>query len=147
MATNEVMLIKENSSGDFEIKKFLAESGKVIGFDSNLNPVMMAMASGGGETVINSVTSLTNIDCSLGTYFTIDKSASEALSVINVSAAKYYVFAIKNTSAASITVTMPTGCITANSTVAIAAGLTREFSMINAGSVNRFQVSGEVHII
>ena len=40
MATGEYKLIKENSGGTFDEKTVQAESGKVLGFDVNLDPVM-----------------------------------------------------------------------------------------------------------
>lgn len=51
MATNQVTIIKENSSGDFQELKVTAEANKAIGFDTNLNPVMVSVSGGGGFTI------------------------------------------------------------------------------------------------
>ena len=50
MADGTYKLIKENSGGTFDEKGVLAESGKTLGFDASLNPVMIAA---GGGTVGN----------------------------------------------------------------------------------------------
>lgn len=47
MATNDYILHKMNASGDWEEKVVNAENGKVLGFDSSLNPVMLTP---GGST-------------------------------------------------------------------------------------------------
>ena len=46
MADGTYKLIKENSGGTFDEKSVLAEDGKVLGFDSSLNPIMIEPGSG-----------------------------------------------------------------------------------------------------
>lgn len=45
MSTNDYILHKKNSSDDWEEKILVPESGKVVGFDASLNPVMVTPAT------------------------------------------------------------------------------------------------------
>ena len=53
MADGTYKLVKENSSGYFDEKGVLAESGKTLGFDASLNPVMIA--AGGGLIIQSAI--------------------------------------------------------------------------------------------
>lgn len=46
MADGSYKLIKENSGGTHDEKVVLAENGKILGFDSGLNPIMITPATG-----------------------------------------------------------------------------------------------------
>lgn len=50
MADGTYILIKENSDGTFDEKTVQAASGKVLGFDASLDPIM---SDGGGTTAMS----------------------------------------------------------------------------------------------
>ncbi len=142
MATNQVTIIKENSSGDFQELKVTAEANKAIGFDTNLNPVMVSVSSN-SLTVNTSLTSLV-IDCSLANIFIISINANSNFSLSNVTALKEYTFIVKNTSAGAITVTMPNSEVYVSQSVDISTGKARMFGLVNINSKNYWLVSGEL---
>ena len=56
MADGTYKFIKENSSGYFDEKAVQAESGKVLGFDANLNPLMLTPGTGGNADLVEDTT-------------------------------------------------------------------------------------------
>ena len=92
-------------------------------------------------TVNTSLTSLT-IDCSVADIFRIPISANANFVISNASGEKS--FRVKNTSAGTITVTMPNGQIYSNQFVDIAAGKARIFKLSVYGSQYEWLVSGEL---
>jgi len=56
VADGTYKFIKENSSGYFDEKAVQAESGKVLGFDANLNPLMLTPGTGGIADLVEDTT-------------------------------------------------------------------------------------------
>jgi len=137
MATGDYILHKMNSSSDWEEKVVLAESGKFLAFNSNLDPVMQT--PGGGFSVATK-TSLT-IDLNEASYFIVTISASSGFTLTNVGTG-LWTFLIKNSGATSIDISIPT---TANnvypqSTVTIPAGKRVEISLVSNGTLRIWSV-------
>lgn len=60
MSANQILMMQENANGDYAIKTLIPEAGKVVGFDSGLNPAMVEVDSSGGVTIQNNGVSLTS---------------------------------------------------------------------------------------
>jgi hypothetical protein len=139
MSANEVLLMKENASGDFEIFKFTAESGKVIGFNSSLQPIMMT--AGGSLASFYTQSNLT-IDGNNGNFFLIEINANASFSLSNIATGQIYYFRIKNTGASTINITLPnTADIKSLTTVDIGASQYKELAMIYDGTNRTWQIS------
>lgn len=118
---------------------------------TNIKTVGGSSLLGSGDIAISvnesfvSLTSIASIDLSAGSWFNISISGTATISFSGTpTTGKHYIFAIKNTGASSITVTVPSGAITPATSVAIASGKTREFGMIYDGTYQRWQISVEV---
>jgi hypothetical protein len=144
MANKDIKIIQENASSDFVLASLTPEAGKVLGFDSSLNLTNVTAGGGASDTVV-ALTSL-NVDLSQGNWFNISISASGGFTMTNPSV-KMNVCSVKNTAGSSITITMPTGHLAAQSTITIAAGKTRDFSLFYDGTYYHWQVSTEVSAI
>lgn len=140
MATNDIFLLKMNASGDWVQYALTAEAGKVIGFDSSLNPVMMSAGGSSTETFTTGLTSLT-IDLTSKGYCDVAISANSTFVLSNITTGKYYTFCVKNTSASTITVSLPSGGVYSSGTADITSGYAREFSMVYDGTKMRWQIS------
>ena len=116
MADGTYKLIKENSGGTFDEKSVLAEDGKVLGFDSSLDPQMVTIAS-----------STLSINDQSGTTYTL----------VLADAGKY----IRCENAAEITVTVPK-----NSVVAFETGTGITIEQKGAGTVTVAPVDVDVTI-
>lgn len=114
MADGTYKLIKENSGGTFDEKSVLAEDGKVLGFDSSLDPQMVTIAS-----------STLSINDQSGTTYTL----------VLADAGKY----IRCENAADVTVTVPK-----NSSVAFDTGTVITIEQKGAGTVTVAPVDGDV---
>lgn len=143
MATNDIFLLKMNASGDWVQYALTAEAGKVIGFDSSLNPVMMSAGGSSTETFTTGLTSLT-IDLTSKGYCDVAISANSTFVLSNITTGKYYTFCVKNTGASTITVSVPSGSVCTSLTTDITAGKAKEFSLIYDGTKQRWQISDEL---
>ena len=111
MAQGDYKLIKEGSGGSFEEKTVSAENGKVLGFDSQLDPTMYELGGGGGDYI-----KLAGINAQTGTTYTF---------VIGDAGKR-----VRCTNANAITVTVPQ-----NSSVAYDIGTVIEVEQGGAGVV------------
>lgn len=126
MSANQILITRENSNSDFVIDVITPTAGKAIGFDSNGLPAVIDIIK--TPTVNTSLTSLT-IDCSLADIFIISVSANSTFSLSNLSDVKTREVIVKNTSASSITVSLPNGHVYDTATVSLAAGKARRFTV------------------
>jgi len=76
MADGTYKLVKENSGGTFDEKSVLAENGKVLGFDSGLDPVMITPISSASTLLLDQTTPQTVINGrpTFGEGFLLDTS-------------------------------------------------------------------------
>lgn len=144
MAQHDIVLMKENASSDFEIKTVTAVANKVLGFDANVNPVMVD--AGGGSSTVSFTTGLTSLTIDLAgkEYCLITLSASDTFVLSNITTGKPYTFSIKNTSGNIINVNLPSGQIYQSNLVAMNSTMTREFSMIFDGTKQRWHYSEQL---
>lgn len=105
MAANEVLIMKENATGDFQVHTVTAQANKVLGFDSGLNPVMMDAGSGATFYTQSNL----SINGNNGDFFVVTLTGNATMSLSNIAAGKFHYVLIKNTGYNQVTVTLPTG--------------------------------------
>ena len=86
-------------------------------------------------------------DCVYYNYFDITCATPISVAISNLASNRYAVIYIKNTAAAPIAVSLPSGSIAASNSFNINSNLAREFSVIKVNNVLRWQVSGELNTI
>lgn len=146
MSANQLLITQENASGDFAIKTVTPEAGKVLGFNSGLEPVMVDAGSGGGgtSTVFYSQTNL-NIDGAIGNFFLVTLSANASFTLANIEVGVQYYFVIKNSGSSTTTVTLPnTADIKSAMIINVSAYKTVELAMIFDGTNRIWQISEEL---
>jgi hypothetical protein len=157
MADGTYKLIKENSGGTFDEKSVLAEDGKVLGFDSSLNPVMVTPSVGGASVftdltdtpasysgaggkivAVNSgASALEFIDAPAGTMSIVDHSTG-AFALALTDAGNY----LTCNYASGFTVTVPK-----NSVVAFPIGTIICLEQVGNGAITIAPVDGDVTLV
>lgn len=151
MSANQILMMQENANGDYAIKTLIPEAGKVVGFDSNLNPIMVDAGSGGGgtSTIFHSQTDL-NIDGNNGNFFSVSLSANTSFILSNIEVGVMYYFRIYNSNSSNITVSFPnTSDIRPSSIGAYVSINTFKYTTIAMnynGTVREWQVAEEGYL-
>lgn len=115
-------------------------SGKVVSSDGT--NYVLSTVSGGAESFSLGLTSL-SIALTAG-YYSVEISANSTFVLSGIATGKYYTFCVKNTSASTITVSVPSGSVCTSLTTDITTGKAKEFSLIFDGTKQRWQISDEL---
>lgn len=137
--------IKTWANGRFQtlLPTPVGNNGKVLSSDGT-NYVLTTPTGGSStESFSGALTTLT-LDLSTYGYFKIEISANAGFSLSNITTGKYYTFRVKNISASTITVSIPSGSICTSGTADIATTKAREFSMIYDGTKQVWQIGDEM---
>lgn len=137
--------IKTWANGRFQtlLPTPVGNNGKVLSSDGT-NYVLTTPTGGSStESFSGALTTLT-LDLSTYGYYKIEISANSGFSLSNITTGKYYTFRVKNTSASTITVSIPSGSICTSGTADITTTKAREFSMIYDGTKQIWQIGDEM---
>lgn len=132
-----------NSRFQLALPTPVGNTGKVVSSNGTTFVLTTPTSGGAVETFSGTLTTLT-LDLSTFGYFKIELSANAGFSLSNITTGKYYTFRVKNTSASTITVSIPSGSICTSGTADIATTKAREFSMIYDGTKQVWQIGDEM---